>query len=390
MSVLSATETGPDASEAAASSVSDTGNPVFLATPTLIEPSGEARLLVPLTPLPLVTARRVRVTRWLAIAAWAFGVVYWTLRDGVAIDHNQLLVIVCSGLIVASIGKRRALMVLRDWLPFAMILLVYDYTRGAAALIGRPTAWYFQADFDRALFGGVDPTVWLQSQLKEATPPLWEVAVSVVYVSYYISPYLVAGVWWLRDRSEWKKFVSRFVAMSFIGLAGFILMPAAPPWAAAQCHASEVAGGQADPGCIHDAQRTPQDPGILGQRVVPKHAGAVGYVERISNRGWDRLGLTQAKALVDEGQASVNLVAAVPSLHAATTLLISVFLWPRVRKRWRPLLVAYPLAMAFVLVYGAEHYVFDILAGWAVTAFVCTALTALERHRARRRAVPAG
>ena len=59
-------------------------------------------------------------------------------------------------------------------------------------------------------------------------------------------------------------------------------------------------------------------------------------------------------------------MAAVPSLHAAYTLLITLFLW-RLSRRARPLLALYPLAMAFALVYTAEHYVVDILLGWAYT-----------------------
>ena len=59
-----------------------------------------------------------------------------------------------------------------------------------------------------------------------------------------------------------------------------------------------------------------------------------------------------------------------PSLHAAISGLLTVFFWPRVRRRWRPLLAGYALAMAFALVYSAEHYVFDILLGWLVTAVV--------------------
>ena len=43
-------------------------------------------------------------------------------------------------------------------------------------------------------------------------------------------------------------------------------------------------------------------------------------------------------------------------------------------RRWRPLLVAYPLIMAFTLVYTAEHYVIDILLGWALAAVVVFAL----------------
>ena len=44
--------------------------------------------------------------------------------------------------------------------------------------------------------------------------------------------------------------------------------------------------------------------------------------------------------------------------------------------------------MAFSLVYSAEHYVVDILAGWAVTAVVCTAAALLRRRRRRQPAGP--
>ena len=36
-------------------------------------------------------------------------------------------------------------------------------------------------------------------------------------------------------------------------------------------------------------------------------------------------------------------------------------------RRWRPLLIAYPLAMAFTVVYTGEHYVVDVLLGWLYT-----------------------
>jgi hypothetical protein len=98
--------------------------------------------------------------------------------------------------------------------------------------------------------------------------------------------------------------------------------------------------------------------------------GANDWVERIVGRGWGKLNLHTASALIDQGQASVNLVAAVPSLHAGLTLAICAFLWNRVHRAWRPLLIAYVLVMAFALVYTAEHYVIDILLGWALAAVI--------------------
>ncbi len=63
-----------------------------------------------------------------------------------------------------------------------------------------------------------------------------------------------------------------------------------------------------------------------------------------------------------------------------------MFLWNRVGRGWRPLLVAYPLIMAFTLVYTAEHYVVDILLGWMLAAAVLVALNRYDARRAARKA----
>ncbi|HST47817.1 phosphatase PAP2 family protein [Jatrophihabitans sp.] len=331
------------------------------------------------------SARTLTIVRRAAITVWALVLLYWFFRVGITFDRNTLLLYVCAGLFAASIGRRRTTHVLRDWLPFAAVLVVYDLSRGAADALGRPTEWHLQLDFDRRLFAGTEPTVWLQSHLKEPFPPWWEVGVSLVYVSYFLAPWAVAGVLWLRDRQAWRRFAIRFVTISFIGLAGFIAFPAAPPWAASQCTAAEVVGGPSDPPCIDAEVGTLTTGGMLG-KVHPSHGGAAAYAERIGTRGWNKLGIPQAKALIDEGQAGSNQVAAVPSLHAAISGLMTVFFWPRVRRRWRPLLAAYSLAMAFSLVYSAEHYVFDILLGWLVTVVVSAGFTRWERRRADRSA----
>lgn len=332
-----------------------------------------------------VRQRRLRIARWVAVAVWAVVVVYRTATDGFAFNRELLLLYICTGLAAASIGQgRRVLYVVRDWLPFALVLIAYDLSRGAATLIGRPTMWQWQADADRWLFVGTTPTVWLQEHLKLSQPPWWEVVLSTVYMSFFILPYVVAAVLWMRDREEWKAFVRLFVGLSFAGLLIYALLPAAPPWAAARCTSDDVAGGPSGPRCMFGSARGVPDGGLLGA-MQTHHDGAHVWVERIVARGWDNLHLHSATALIGEGQASVNLVAAIPSLHAALTAAVSGFLWPRMPRPWRPLLVAYPLIMAFTLVYTAEHYVIDILLGWLLAAVV---LMALNRYEAGRRQLP--
>jgi hypothetical protein len=148
--------------------------------------------------------RRLTVARYSAVALWAVVVVYRTATMGFAFNRELLLLYICTGLMAGSIGQgRRMLCVVRDWLPFALVLIAYDFSRAAATLIGRPTLWQWQVDMDRLLFFGTVPTVWLQERLKLPRAPWWEVVMSTVYMSFFILPYVVAAVLWLRDRDEW-------------------------------------------------------------------------------------------------------------------------------------------------------------------------------------------
>ena len=323
--------------------------------------------------------RRLASVRRAAITVWVAVIVARTATTGVAFNRELILLYVCTGLLAASIGRRRVILILRDWLPFAVVLLVYDLSRGAADLIGTPTQWAWQPAVDRWMFFGAVPTVWLQEHLKMPAPPWWEVVVSTVYMSFFILPYVVAGALWLHDREIWKAFVRRFVGLSFAALAIYAVLPAAPPWAAARCQAADVSGGPADPPCMFRPGPA-ADGGLLGP-VATLHDGARDFVERISTRGFNTLHLDVARALLDEGQASVNLVAAIPSLHAGLSVMIAAFLWSRMPRWWRPPLAGYVLIMAFTLVYSAEHYVVDILLGWALAAVVVLAIRRFERSR---------
>ena len=65
--------------------------------------------------------------------------------------------------------------------------------------------------------------------------------------------------------------------------------------------------------------------------------------------------------------------------------MICLFLWPRVNRRWRPLLVAYPIGMGLSLIYLGEHYLIDILLGWVYAAVAVYLVDwGLERWAQRR------
>lgn len=311
-----------------------------------------------------------------AVAAWAAAFLCTMLIRGVPTEREQLILWLGLGALSATVGVRNPLWVIVDWLPLAAFLLLYDFSRGAADSLGRSILWTPQIDLDRLMFLGRTPTVWLQERLRQRDVQWWEVGVALTYTSHFIVPYAMCGWYWFRDRVLFLRFAGRFVALSFVGLLGYILFPAAPPWAASRCTAAEVAVRPDDvPGCIGRVVAPPDS--LLGP-FQSHHADVAPFVQRSALRGYEVLHLKFAGSWLERGQATVNFVAAVPSLHGAFSVLILIFCWNRVRWWWRPVLVAYPLAMMFTLVYSAEHYVSDVLLGWACAAAVCLVANRVE------------
>ena len=267
-------------------------------------------------------------------------------RRGVPFERVQVLAWIVGGLLVLTAGSSagRVPRLVRDWLLLGVLFVAYDLSRGVAEELGMPVQIQMPITVDRALFAGHVPTVTLQDHLGPFTGDRWwEALVSLVYVSHFVVPYAVTAALWWRSRPAWRQWLCRFATLTVAGLATYVLVPTTPPWLAARN------------GHLPDLQRS---------------AGA----------GWDQLGLGIADRIVDTGASTVNLTAALPSLHAAYALLVSVFLWRRVAPGWRPLLAVYPPAMAFTLVVTAEHYVTDIVLGWAYVAVVVLVWRRLERR----------
>jgi membrane-associated phospholipid phosphatase len=243
------------------------------------------------------------------------------------------------------------------WSPLTVILLIY----GAAQWISAPLATgngaptnrlgaslhvLGPAGVDHAVFGA-NPSAWLQSHLAAGGPHWYDLVAAVVYATHVVSIPLVTGLVWFRLRDRFVAWLGAVLALTLVGVTGYVLYPAAPPWLAAAT------------GDVPD----------------------VHHVDRLSGRGWDYLHLGPVRSLTSLAQGQSNPVAAMPSLHAGTALLVTVFLWPVVRAGWRGVLVAYTLVMALTLVYTGEHYVVDVLAGWLTASVAAAVGWALLRLR---------
>lgn len=274
----------------------------------------------------------MRSLRRVAVSLWAVATVGYLTVYGIPFEREQILLICVTGLVAASLGEgRRALGALRDWIPLAVLLVAYDYTRAGARLLHRPVQVDSIITMERAVFNGI-PTEWFQSW-SLGLGAAWSIPASAVYASYFVVPYLVAAYLWYRDRSLWLRWRRRFLSVVALGLATYILLPAAPPWAAARL-------------------------------------GSIGPVVRSSAQGWMAADLSIATDMIENGRSLSNDYAAMPSLHMALTVVTVLAVMPLLTRPGRWTAALYPIAMGVSLMATGEHYGVDVIAGAALALVV--------------------
>ena len=218
--------------------------------------------------------------------------------------------------------------VARDWLPFVSIIAAYRVLYRWSAPLTAKAHVEPQRGFDEVVFRGTVPTVSVQRAAWDPEDPKWwDYAAWVVYLSHFAVTPALAGALWRRDETAFRRFRALVVATTFAGFATYAAYPAVPPWLAS----------------------------IRGD--IPP-------TDRVVHTMWEHLGTPRMAAIFGEDSALAFPVGALPSLHAAWPFLVMLFFWDR-SPRSRPVLAAYNLAMAGTLVYSADHFVFDILLGWA-------------------------
>lgn len=237
-----------------------------------------------------------------------------------------------------ALGQWKAF--LRDWIPVVFLIFGYEFIHGLAyqdfISQGRTVHVTPLIDADRFMFFGHLPTLWLQHKLYvEGTIHWYDALAMVMYVMHFVFPLIFAFILWVGSKERYWYFTLTFLLMTYLGFAGYLLYPAAPPWLASNW------------GFIHGVQ-LPFDQ--VYHALVPHQYDNLGQVQI-----WDLAG--------------GDPVAAMPSLHAAypwMTLLFAVKFF----RKWGLLLVPYNVALWFSVVYLGEHYVIDIVAGMALSTVV--------------------
>jgi hypothetical protein len=304
----------------------------------------------------LATPSTQRALRWGGPIVYAIALALAVWQSGLPLSRDRLLMWILLGLLAFSLtnvgGWLRS--VVFEWIPFALILWVYDLLRGQADGLFFAAHVKPQLEVDRFLFGGTAPTVRLQDHLWGGSLHIhwYDYAAWLVYVSYFVGTYLLAAFLWWVNRRLFRRYVVMVSLIAMMGFTTYALFPAVPPWMASELGALEP---------------TTRSIGVI----------------------WSHVPIAHFNTLFEKGTAYSNAVAAVPSLHAAYTLLISLVLWPLAPRWGRVLLALYPWAMAFALVYTAEHYFSDILLGWVYCVVGYLVVNRVADRLAARRDEPA-
>ena len=192
---------------------------------------------------------------------------------------------------------------------------------------------------DRVLGGGTLPTTRLQRALgREDQVRGLDFALSAVHWSWFLVPHGTLGYMMLRHRDRFPRSAVLMAACFDLGCVVYWLVPTAPPWYAG-------ANGQMPP-----------------VRRIMAEAG-----ERFWKRLWHPL----------YHSLQGNPFAAMPSLHFGTSVMAARILSQAGRG---PAAVGwvYALTLGFGLVYLGEHYLIDLLAGFALAEGIWRAAPHVE------------
>ena len=292
-----------------------------------------------------------RAARIGAPALWVLASIAMIVSVGVPTSHDLVFFWFALGIISFSVTdvRRRTSRLVIEWSPFIAVLFIYDRLRGYADGLLFHAREVPQIKIEAAIFGRPIPTVWLQEHLWHGPGDLrwWDYATWFIYLTHFFATLIVAAVLWRWAHDRFVRFATMVCVLSLAGFATYVLFPAVPPWLAA------------------------------------RH-GSIGSANRTIAIVWHHVPIAHFGSLFEKGQTYANNVAAMPSLHAAFSLLIVLYVWRLVPRWWRPLLALYPPAMAFSLVYTGEHYVVDCVAGWAYAVATFVAVNLVFEYRARR------
>ena len=247
----------------------------------------------------------------------ASGIMIWR---GISVSPDYILLL-C---VPVALLSGHILRFIRDWVPFVAIFLGYEAMRGIAPKAGIPPHVSDLANIEQGMFGGHLPSAVLQAATPGTLGRVLAYIGTVVYFCHFVFPFGVALVLWLANRTQFLRYTTVLMAMSFVAFIVFLLLPTAPPWYA-ESH-----------GVVHGVTK-------LIDTTLPSYVSPY-YVN-----------------------LNPNPVAAFPSLHAAFPF-VSFLALRAVYPRGAWIALGWCVLVWFSVVYLGEHYAVDVFGGVILAA----------------------
>jgi hypothetical protein len=297
----------------------------------------------------------VRIRRWMALFLMVYASIL-IVRSGMS-GRLPSVAYVLMAAVALAVYKNMLGRFLRDWTLVLGGLFAYLWTSHFAPSVHAGVHFRPQIVLDQAIGLGTVPTIWLQEHLYTGQIGALEIFATLAYVSHFFGP-VALGLFlsFTRRSRAFGELMFGILLTSLISDVTYLCAPTAPPWLAAE-------HGYLPP--VHH---------IIKDSLVQLHLGGL--------------------AAMDGDPRHYNIVAALPSMHAAFPALMLIIVLRHRLHRLVVALVAFQLlSVTFSIVYTGEHYVVDALAGAAYAGLayvlVCRGLDHLPRRKAEEPAAAA-
>jgi len=217
------------------------------------------------------------------------------------------------------------------WIVFNLARARADNTAWADEVIG------FVPRVEADLLGGRLPSAVLQHEFYgPGGPDRFDYAWTVVYLSFFIIPHLVALILLWRDRRTFWHYTIATGVLFALALGGFFITPTSPPWMVTEA--------------------VPEAGFSQIERVTKDTLDHIDLPVRVFNQSED------ARGRMSEVRLEPNSIAAMPSIHFAVTAL-TAFVTRRFGRIVYGVALVYTCMMGIALVYLGEHYILDLVVG---------------------------
>ncbi len=274
-----------------------------------------------------------RAQPWVTLIATICGValVGSSFVGGRALASSGLLLIAIG--LAARLPLQRFFSIIFGFFLWSLLWFAFSVLRGIGDDLGSTAQVDLVANVERWLFGGQLPSSRLQNWFYDPMHPNpWDWGLGVVYASFFATSSIVAVIAIVKNSALFRAHVRALALLLLMSCGLFALIPTNPPWLAVD----EQSGESID---------------RAGFKFLTRFQGFF---------------KTNTDGEESEFVKDSNELAAMPSIHFASTVLLFFLACRFGRRHWQLLTLTYASLMGIALIYLGEHYFLDIAAGLAI------------------------